>query len=70
MRFHVAHRHTTRKPFTSTRVQALGLRVGYWPCLQAPFVQVTVGSHIFEVWFGLESYRKPGMKTPVKGLYQ
>lgn len=56
-KFRAAHRRTASKPRTAEHVQALGVRVGWWPCLRAPFAQVTIGSHIFEMWYGLPSYR-------------
>jgi hypothetical protein len=31
--------------------------VGYWPCLYAPFLQIVLGKHIFEFWYGLPSYK-------------
>lgn len=34
----------------------LGMRVGYWPCLKAPFVQLALGTFLFDVWFGYSSY--------------
>jgi hypothetical protein len=34
-----------------------GLKVGYWPCLKAPFVQLALHRWIVDVWFGLPSYR-------------
>jgi hypothetical protein len=33
--------------------------VGYWPCLRGPFLQVAFGKHIFELWYGLPSYKEP-----------
>lgn len=39
-----------------SHVQALGLKVGYWPCLRAPFVSLCVGSRIIDLWWGLPSY--------------
>jgi hypothetical protein len=33
-----------------------GLRVGYWPCLEAPYVQVAFHRWRIEAWFGLPSY--------------
>jgi hypothetical protein len=35
---------------------ALGLRVGYWPCLRGPYVQVVFACWRFEAWFGLPGY--------------
>lgn len=34
-----------------------GLKFGYWPCLRAPFIQISFHRWIFEAWFGLPSYR-------------
>lgn len=39
-----------------SHVQAIGLKVGYWPCLRAPFVSLCVGSRIIDLWWGLPSY--------------
>ncbi len=36
---------------------AFGVRVGYWPCLKAPFVQVVFAKWRAEVWFGLPTYK-------------
>jgi len=44
--------HGTRRRY----VQAFGIRVGYWPCLKAPFVQVALFRWRIEVWYGLLSY--------------
>lgn len=38
----------------------VGLRVGYWPCLCAPYVQITVLFWRLDVWFGLPSYTHEG----------
>lgn len=37
-------------------VKALGIKIGYWPCLQAPFISVVLGSRIIDLWWGLPSY--------------
>lgn len=42
------------------RVFAIGLRVGYWPCLGAPFLQVGIGYRTIELWYGLPSYKRHG----------
>jgi hypothetical protein len=34
---------------------ALGVKVGYWPCLRAPFLQVCVYRWRVDVWHGLPS---------------
>lgn len=31
---------------------ALGGRVGYWPCVQGPFLQLTAGRKHLSVWWG------------------
>ena len=36
-----------------------GLKLGYWPCLRAPFVQISFYCWVFEVWYGLPSYKQP-----------
>jgi hypothetical protein len=35
---------------------ALGLRLGYWPCLRAPYVQLVLLCWRFDLWFGLPTY--------------
>lgn len=42
---------------TTLTVQAYGLRVGYWPCLQAPFIELAFHKKRYEVWYGLRSYQ-------------
>lgn len=37
-----------------------GLRMGYWPCLQAPYLQIAIHRWRVEVWRGLPSYRGGG----------
>lgn len=56
-RIHVQLHRTRRDIYTTRRSQALGARVGYWPCLGGPFVQVAVGSFRFDAWYGRPSYR-------------
>lgn len=34
-----------------------GVRVGYWPCLRAPYVQLAFGSRRYALWYGDPSYR-------------
>jgi hypothetical protein len=57
-RLHGQHRRSKQSP-TGRHAQSLGIRVGYWPCLRAPFIALDLGSHRFDLWFGLPSY-KPG----------
>jgi hypothetical protein len=35
-----------------------GARVGFWPCLEAPYLQVAFHRWRIEMWFGLPSYRQ------------
>lgn len=57
-KINVQTRRTTQQKSTGRHAQALGVRVGYWPCLKSPFFQVVVGSYQFEIWYGLPSYKK------------
>jgi hypothetical protein len=36
---------------------ALGFKLGYWPCLSAPFVQLVVLRWRIDFWIGRPSYR-------------
>ncbi len=38
----------------SDGVRAYGGRVGYWPCVGGPFVQITVGKKHLSIWVGGE----------------
>ncbi len=42
------------------RVWSMGARLGYWPCLQAPFIRVDVGPFIIEACVGRRGYRHQG----------
>ncbi len=42
------------------RVWAIGARLGYWPCLQAPFIRLDVGPFIIEACSGRRGYRHQG----------
>jgi hypothetical protein len=33
----------------------IGLRFGYWPCVNGPFIQVGYGFGRVSVWYGTES---------------
>ena len=37
---------------------SIGLRLGYWPCLKAPYIQLSFLLWRLSLWFGLESYKK------------
>lgn len=54
--WHFANR-LTKSDGHGNHVLAYGARVGYWPCLNAYFLQVTIGKHILEIWYGLASYK-------------
>lgn len=49
---------TRQDVYTGRHSQALGVRVGFWPCLGGPFAQVAVGSVRVDVWYGRPSYRQ------------
>ncbi len=36
-------------------VLAFGMRVGYWPCLRAPFISLSLWNLRIDVWHGLAS---------------
>lgn len=50
-------RRTKQQPITDRHVIAFGVRVGYWPCLRAPFISLSVGTWQFDLWHGLRSRR-------------
>ena len=39
-------------------VRAFGVKLGYWPCLKAPFVEVAFGRRRYDLWYGLPSYKQ------------
>jgi cytochrome c biogenesis protein CcdA len=39
-------------------VLMLRFGIGWWPCLRAPFIQITFGIHQLETWYGPPSYLK------------
>ena len=47
---------------------AYGLRLGYWPCLKAPYIQVAFHRWRFELWFGLPSYLPKHQDSAAKGI--
>jgi hypothetical protein len=65
MKFHRAHRLTEKQPGTNHYVLMLRIGVGYWPCLRAPFIQLALGKHKFDFWYGLPSYLR--LDYPVTG---
>jgi hypothetical protein len=38
------------------RAIGYGIRVGYWPCLKAPFFSVSFHKWHIDLWHGLPSY--------------
>jgi hypothetical protein len=54
-RFHAAVRVGKRNA-EGHYALAYGLRLGYWPCLKAPYIQVAFHRWRIEVWLGLPSY--------------
>lgn len=58
MRLRWMLRRTTARSPKGVYVSRFGLSVGYWPCLRAPFVQLSLGSRHFELWYGLPSNHK------------
>ncbi len=56
MKFRTAHRLTRVSP-DGEHVHLFRIGVGYWPCLNAPFMQFAFGIHMFDLWYGLPSYK-------------
>jgi hypothetical protein len=61
-RLHIMVRSSTRGE--AGHALGYGVQLGYWPCLCAPFVQIRIHRWIFQVWFGLPSYRYKGGGKP------
>lgn len=55
MRFRWTRRRTASNA-RGEHVWLLRLGLGYWPCLKAPFLQLGIGTHLIDVWYGLPSY--------------
>ena len=51
------------------RVFAIGVRVGYWPCLKAPFITLSLGVKHLDLWCGYPSYQDKH-KSTLTGLFQ
>lgn len=49
----------TAKRADGVPVVKIGVCFGYWPCLNAPYLQVCIGTKIVELWFGLPSHKQP-----------
>lgn len=39
-----------RKSKEGKTAWAVGVRFGYWPCMKAPFVQITTGHRVRSLW--------------------
>lgn len=58
LRFAVRPGHTKlSKTGETLRVIAFGIRFGYWPCLQGPFIEIAFHTTRIELWYGLPSYK-------------
>lgn len=53
-RFQIWH---NRKSPEGKFALAFGMRIGYWPCLKAPFISIACGPVALDLWHGLPSYR-------------
>lgn len=42
----------TNTNYNGEHAIAVGLRVGYWPCLHAPFIQTALGKWTVSLWWG------------------
>ena len=49
-------RRLTDKNERGEHVVLLRFGVGYWPCLRAPFVQLGIGRHLLDLWYGEPSH--------------
>ena len=36
---------------------SFGFRFGYWPCLEAPYIQIVFAGWRCDFWYGLPTYR-------------
>jgi hypothetical protein len=52
--FHRQRNRLKRSPAGRQSV-AFGVRIGYWPCLNAPFIEITWGGWARAFWWGLAS---------------
>lgn len=50
-RFHALVRRTERRADGRPSVK-LGMALGYWPCLHAPYIQLFLGTFILDLWHG------------------
>ncbi len=47
----------TTKKNNNKHVLRFGFCFGYWPCLRSPYLQLSIGIYIFELWYGYCSYK-------------
>ena len=48
-----------RCEFSKMEIVGFGIRVGYYPCLEGPYITLYFYRYRFDLWFGLESYWIP-----------
>lgn len=61
-KFRYAVREGTSKVFADgVRRTAIGfgVKVGYWPCLRAPYIEIAFGTKRYGWWYGLPTYKQP-----------
>lgn len=51
LRYRVATFATSKE---GDRSWGIGGRIGYWPCVQGPFIQFGIGFRRISVWWGTE----------------
>ena len=56
---HVLVRRTAQRPADGRHSLKLGLAAGYWPCLRAPYLQISLGTRIIDIWYGDRSHNTP-----------
>lgn len=55
-RLRLQSRQLKRRP-DGARAFGFGVRIGYWPCLLAPYLQLTVLFWQIDLWHGTPSYK-------------
>lgn len=41
------------------KARGFGIKIGYWPCLYAPFIEIAFNTKRYAIWYGLPSYCSP-----------
>lgn len=49
------------------KVIRIGACFGYWPCLKAPYLQLSLGIYIVDLWYGAPSYNKGVPNDAIQG---